>query len=192
MSGLVLAFFSSVSDEMQTAKTYAAGASTKELADSAVHSVDGGDRRSHFAGAKRCMGVAAWNDTHLRRLRAEMLPAIRSRSTSYTLPNLMVVPAAQIGGFKLKDETPMDWDTKPALFTDLNSPVMVADPMQPANPPQAVFPILDPGAKGNVDGFDFTAAVHGAVAIGKTEDLRIPMPVRWMRMPGATARLRTG
>ncbi len=181
ISGLVLAFFSSVTDEMQTAKTYAAGASTKELADSAVHSVMGAIGEATSRGPN----VAWASQPGMIRTYAD--PSGNTSGNPLALyklysSNLMVVPAAQITGLKLKDETPMDWDAKPALFTDLNSPVMVADPAQPTNPPQAVFPILDPGAKGNVEGFDFTAAVHGAVAIGKSEDLRIPMPVRWIYM----------
>ncbi len=47
----------------------------------------------------------------------------------------MVMTPSQIADFKPTDEVDRDWSAKPALYTDLNSPVVTGS--------TAVFPIVD-------------------------------------------------
>jgi uncharacterized protein (TIGR02600 family) len=80
------------------------------------------------------------------------------------------------------DAPPSGWQNSGALWTDLNAPVLVANPDggSPAKVPR--FPILDPSALNAVEGFEVTsaAAPSGSVLTGGNDALRLPMPVRWL------------
>lgn len=72
-----------------------------------------------------------------------------------------------------------------ALWCDLNAPAVVprpnpVDPAQTINVP--VFPIIDPGMQGNVQGFSFddTAVAGTRTGVVTDPERRLPMPVRWL------------
>ena len=142
---LIVAYFTSVTTESSTAKTYANGAATKFLADSAVNIVMG-------QIAKGTQGQSAAGE---RLTWASQPGMIRTYGTSsagssgnyaedcyklYSSPQ-MVVPAstAQSGPAMLQamtNDIPAAWNNEPAIFTDLNAPV--TDAAGKVN-----FPIID-------------------------------------------------
>ncbi|WP_050030358.1 Verru_Chthon cassette protein A [Verrucomicrobium sp. BvORR034] len=89
-------------------------------------------------------------------------------------------------------ELPADWHARPALFTDLNSPVYTQRDAQglPADP---VYPIVDPRTfEAGVNPAHLTATVDGVVLVKNGSGLErlstatgalanpLPMPVRWL------------
>ena len=111
----------------------------------------------------------------------------------------MILTAAggDLGSFNPQSYTQNDdcysgWNTAPALWADLNAPVLVADPAGGSTPVPR-FPIIDPRSyavpgnvtgtwTGNVEGFTYTSAMNQTVAPGSTPDSQhgLPMPVRWI------------
>ena len=174
---LVVAFFSSVSVELQSAKRYSSGADARALADSAVSLVI-----SQIQDATTTPSLA-W---------ASQPGMIRTYDvnggdvTAYKLYSSGTLRVS--GGFPLTSqnaEVPAGWAGETALFTDLNKPVAVAGSNH--------YPILDPAAvAANVSGgtalSGTSAAIegcyldtsHGAVATSASQTNPLPMPVQWM------------
>jgi len=170
ISGLVLAFFSSVQNELASAKAYASGANTKQLADTAVQIVMGAIR----TGTSRGSGVAwASQPGMIRTYGTDSGLASSAPLAFYKLYSSenMVVTKDQTAGFRPEDDVPVNWAQAPASYTDLNAPVTKED----GTP---LFPIIDPAALDSVDGFSVTNAPVSAS--GNSTANLIPMPVRWM------------
>jgi len=184
ISVLVIAFFSTVSTELASAKSYASGTNARHLADSSVQAVMGQLRDATTKGSNN-----AW---------ASQPGMIRTYGNKgepvnyfklYSSDN-MVVTQSQISGFTPGSDVDMAWNTKPGLYTDLNSPVLVTDTVGGNAYP--VFPIIDPKAMGKgsnspVEGFSYTAkvgtsTVAGVVTPSSSLDnaARLPMPVKWL------------
>ncbi|GEP41832.1 hypothetical protein BGE01nite_11230 [Brevifollis gellanilyticus] len=80
------------------------------------------------------------------------------------------------------DAPPVDWSTRGSEFVDLNAPEPRIDGLH--------FPIIDPRAMSEtggkpVEGFSYTtaAAPAGTVdSLEKPDEMRLPMPVRWIYM----------
>ncbi len=70
----------------------------------------------------------------------------------------------------LSNEVPANWSTRPDEFTDLNKPVEVTI----GGAPQSLYPIVDPAATNDVEGFTLDTGVSGV------SSTTLPMPVRWI------------
>ncbi|MDR3402984.1 MAG: Verru_Chthon cassette protein A [Chthoniobacter sp.] len=216
ISALAVAFFSSVNTELKASRNFAAGMTTRQLADSAVQVVMGQIAAATTRGVDvngTGLGNEAWaSQPGLIRVYGTNLGTSSTASSSadafYKLysSSKMILTGSDLNNFsvggKHQDYSNPDndaynaWDAAPALWTDLNAPVLVRDP---SNPQQAVprFPIIDPRVyvsnvdtttpwsdtkwDKNVEGFTYDAsAVHGAVGAGNGDKQRLPMPVRWV------------
>lgn len=204
VSGIVLAFFSSVQTDLQSSKAYASSATVKQLADTSVNIVMGqiidGSKTFEIPGRPGQKGSG-------RRLTWISQPGLISTFDDegaaqrafklYSALNMVAKPDDRDGRYGpfgydvLKDtkfEIPKEWTKQTALFTDLNKPVLVPDSdgvleinKQTYTPN---FPILDPSAVGAVEGFKLnTALIPGYVAnANPTISGANPaaMPVRWL------------
>lgn len=109
-------------------------------------------------------------------------PALYEAYKLYSSPQMVVAGS----GFNAADEANAlsNWSASPAFFTDLNAPI----PLRPSRKmsgsssgdesesPQLIYPILDPGALEQVEGFGLT----GTSAPGATESQPLPMPAAWL------------
>lgn len=202
---LIVAFFTSVTTEYSSTKTYVAGASTQFLADSAVNVVMG-------QIAKATQGQQTGSAT--RYTWASQPGMIRTYSDSGSNSEadcfkLYSATSMIAGGgnvtASLAADVPTGWNTMPANFTDLNAPVTVVDP---AGNPVQNFPIIDGNVtKVKVNGADVLTYdgdkdhlsdgvpdIEGfgvplssvpnydsASAISATNN-PVPMPVQWLYM----------
>ena len=207
ISVLVIAFFSTVALERTTATSSASGVSSRELADSAVQVVLGSIKSA--AQSKDASGNnVAW---------ASQPGMIRTYDNTgdetniyklYSSDNLVVSVSGNEGYDPGSDLDPK-WASKPAMFTDLNSPITSGG--------AAVFPIIDgnamksftqpitnksvlsyddydpknnPGVAGHPDGtpdiegffIDPSAnnATYDPSQPPSATNTAVPMPVKWM------------
>ncbi len=214
LSVLILAFFSTVSGELQSARLETHGVTSRQLADSATQMVMGQIRE-----ATSQAGQTAW---------ASQPGAIRTYGTGtaasgdalavyklYSSDN-MVVGKSQLnsttGGWHAASDVPVDWAAQKALFTDLNAPVLVEDPLGTiagSTRCTAVYPIVDPAAQkaspsaslsgpAGVEGFalnqppgysgsnppppEYNPTQHPASPAATSNPA--PMPVRWIYVLG--------
>ena len=155
ISALVVGFFSRVQTDLAGARSYSEGVSVRQLADSAVGVVMGQIRSA------TTVENAAWAS------QPGMIRTYRTASGSagaqayafyklYSSPNL-VVSGQDIANFESttsknasspKAEVPMGiggWLKQPAFFTDINEPVDVPNPTNPApNSTVKRYPVFDP------------------------------------------------
>jgi len=152
LSGLMLAFFSSVQTDLQGSKAYAGGVTVKQLAETTTNVVIGqlnDATKSHLVPG----------DTSSTRLTWASQPGLvhtygddgkPGRSFKlYSSANMVedagtdYLPANQ-----LNTEVPDTWPSATALFSDLNSPVLVPDAVGKVSVDgkkyTANYPILDP------------------------------------------------
>lgn len=181
LSAVVLALLAGSRTGRQSADSFATGQETLRLADTAVNLVQGqiSDATSRAGigwasqpGMVRAFDTAGRVTAHKLYSSDEMVvanygqPAIDAEFTQIRNWN---AGAAAGSSFN-------------ALFCDLNSPAVVerADLLRPGNTKiEPVFPITDPAAIGQVEGFSATNDVAGTVT-GNGTDRRLPMPVRWL------------
>ncbi|HSI10778.1 MAG TPA: Verru_Chthon cassette protein A [Chthoniobacter sp.] len=181
---LVVAFLSSVSVELRSAKSYASESDARGLADSAVNIVI-----SQIQDAT-CTPTLAW---------ASQPGMIRTydstgdATTAYKLysSNQLRVEGAFDANAHLSKEVPADWSSvaNAVLYTDLNQPVAVSNGITTAQH----YPIIDPAAVASAQ--DSTTALTGGAApvpgcylnsntapIGSTASQTnpLPMPVQWL------------
>lgn len=185
ISVLVVAFYSTVTTELSSAKGYASGVNARQLADSATQAVIGQIRDATTKGR-----TVAW---------ASQPGMIRTYDSAgepvnyfklYSSEN-MVLAKSQIASFTPETDLDASWNTKPGLYTDLNAPVLVSDTSN-SSVTYPVFPIIDPKAAGvgsnsPVEGFSYTKKigvgdVAGVVVANNSTDntARLPMPVKWI------------
>ncbi len=174
---LVIAFFSSVSVDLQSAKRYSSGTAAKTLADSAVSLVI-----SQIQDAT-ATPTLAWAS------QPGMIRTYKDTGAPATAYKLYSSGKLQVdGGFGTAlqaAEVPEDWAGSPTLFTDLNKPVAVAGVNH--------YPILDPAAvakdvSGGAALSGSSPAIEGcyldtanqAAATSATQPNPVPMPVQWM------------
>jgi uncharacterized protein (TIGR02600 family) len=162
ISGIILAFFLGITTEHRLAKTTADTATTQQLAESAVNVVMA-QIVDATSGGQDSGSLLSW---------ASQPGMIRTYDTQGMARNCyklyssdhMVVDGQ---GFTTDaDNPPPDWNSQAntGLYTDLNAPVLVADPTGAIKPDpskadtfSAVYPIVDPNAEGKVDGFALTS-----------------------------------
>lgn len=170
LTGLIVALFSTLTSESTQSATYSRQAESQQLADSAVNIVTAqiADATRGYAmqsGAPNYNAPLAW---------ASQPGAVRTWSVNGTADNIFKLYSAQRMAATqtefsadLATDAPANWASNPPLFTDLNSPVRDESNLD-------VYPIVDPGALGTVEGF----SVSGAPTTGTANP--IPMPARWL------------
>ena len=137
LSALVLAFFSSVTSDLQVSKSYASGTEVKMLSETAVNVVmaqiteatttDGGESTwASQPGAIRTYGQSG-------------NPGLTYKL--YSADNMIAGGALA----PTADAAPADWASRPALYTDLNHPVddingNLSYPI--LDPPDSAFPVI--------------------------------------------------
>lgn len=189
LSAFLIAFFINVQGDLQSSKTYANSITVKQLADTTTNLVMGqisdGTRGYEVPGQPGSAGNAtsdggkrlAWvSQPGLIRTYDDEGGAGRSFKL-YSSDNMVTAPGAEFNATEALDkEVPSDWTGQPALFTDLNRPVMVSetDPRTGQIRLAPNFPILDPPPEGEVEGF----SIHNAPGADSTNTA--PMPVRWI------------
>ncbi|MFZ4775067.1 MAG: Verru_Chthon cassette protein A [Terrimicrobiaceae bacterium] len=183
MVAMVLAFFSSVTSESGASTAYAAGVTVQKLGDTAVNLA-----AAQIQYATKGMDGAGNDITW-----ASQPGAIRTYAATgaegnvfklYSAQN-MVAPAATFKA-DLSGESAASSSASPALFTDLNEPVLTGDSgggiAISGTTYRANYPIFDPSALGAVDGLSIGGSVtppsagYNPVASGNPA----PMPVRWL------------
>lgn len=159
LSILIVAFFSSVTTERKSAQSYSNSSAVKLLAESTVNVVMG-QIKDATKGRTDSGQPLAW---------ASQPGMIRTYNTTgqaegfYKLYSWTgMIGTGAFNPFANGEAPPSDWMSKPAIYTDLNSPV------------GGVYPIIDPKAAGVVQGFSIAndAPVSGTDAA--------PMPVQWL------------
>jgi len=159
--GLVITFLNRTTIERGASASYAASASTRQFADTAVNLVEGQIHRATTLGRN-----AAWaSQPGMIRTFATGTSPNYTASTSpllnfklYSAPD-MVTSGTTFAG----DAPPADWAAEKALWTDLNAPV------------RGIYPILAPQPNsGGAEEFSITNAP------GATTAQPMPMPVRWL------------
>jgi uncharacterized protein (TIGR02600 family) len=175
---LVVAFLSSVSVELQSAKKYSGGADARALADSAVSlvisQIQDATTNPRLAWASQPGMVRTFDSSGAPTLAYKLYSSGTMRvSGSYS-------PIDNLG-----KEVPDNWSTMNALYTDLNKPVAVSGTNR--------YPILDPSAVA-MNGSGGTALVagstpiegcyvdtnNGAIAVSGSQTNVLPMPVQWL------------
>ena len=174
ITGVIVAFFASVSTELNAAKGYSNGVTSKVLADSAMAAVMG-TIKTATSGTGVCW---ASQPGMIRTYGANGVA-----STFYKLYSSDQMTVSPPATYTPGDET-MGWKTKKALFTDLNAPVVTTG----TDGPDLLYPIMDPRAKGvgadpGVEGFSITAPPDFSTTdpAGPLNN-EAPMPVRWLYM----------
>ncbi len=157
LSGLVVAFFSSVTSDASSSAVYSNDVGAKQLAESAVNLVMG-----QIVAATN-NSTSAW---------ASQPGAIRTyTSTGNTTAQVFKLYSAQsmvqTGTGNLSSDVVSTWATDRAHFTDLNAPVTDTSG-------QVVYPIVDPTP--TVEGFSISGAPTAPSGNAA------PMPVRWLYM----------
>ncbi|MBN8708435.1 MAG: hypothetical protein BGO12_15675 [Verrucomicrobia bacterium 61-8] len=166
LAALALAFFSTVHTELQSSKSYAEGASSRLLAQSAVNlaisQINAGTRGVDNTGAP-----LAWASQPgmIRTYDAAGKPA----GWYKLFTSSAMTGTGAFDPYSDTEKVPSDWARQTAIFTDLNQPMTSGT--------KTIYPILDPGAKGNVEGFDISPDAPIAGGSGSNP---APMPVRWL------------
>ena len=180
---LIVAFLSSVTTEYSTATTSAAGATGRELADASVQLVMGQIRQatslgSNVAWASQPGMIRTYGSGTLGSYTASSAPLAYYKL--YSSDNMVVDPTA-VGSFAPSNDVPGDWNSRPAVFTDLNAPVTSAAGT-------LNYPIIDPRAADvpagksdpMVEGFSITGAPTAPVSTTNPTPNLAPMPTKWI------------
>lgn len=184
ISAAILAFFGSVQTESRSSSEYKGTVTVKQLVSTANALVTGqlsDATRSSKEGVAKVTGsrlawasqpgmIRTWDDT------GKGWKIFKLYSS-----NKMVTDWDPDGRYsvteKLKEEVPNTWPAQPALFTDLNEPIVVPDEYGLVERPKlfpgvkfrAAYPILDPVAMAGVD-------IGGGLAIRGVEGFSIEPP----------------
>ena len=137
ISALAVAFFSSVTTELKATRNFASGVTTRQLAESAVNVVMGQVRD---ASSQPNMAWASQPGM----IRVYDTSAPNAFYKLYSSDN-MVVTSTDISSFDPGNDFEPAWNSQPAVWTDLNSPVLIPDPAGGATTLPR-FPIIDPRA----------------------------------------------
>lgn len=211
---LVVAFLGSVDLEFQSARSYDSAVNVKQLVSTATNVVTSqiieGTRSektvrppgssspivpgNRLSWASQPGMIRTWDDTG-------------AGWKLFKLYSARTMVAAFPGRYSTADhlvtEVPDDWPSQTALFTDLNEPVTVEDPagkiLRDGKKHRASYPILDPLALQEIDGFSITrpTGYGGALdaksqpAVNEATDPTLPpqggksgnpapMPVAWI------------
>ena len=208
LSVLVLAFYSSVQTELTSSKTYVRGVTAKQLAETTVNLVIGqisdGTKSYTIPGDKSSRRLTWASQPGMIHTYADDGKPGRSFKL-YSALNMVEPPGSDFLPAKQLDaEIPESWPAAPALFSDLNSPVLVPETngkvIVDGKNYTANYPILDPSgqydpsSQNGIEGFSIQGAKGFATAkwvpneaynptfsgnASKTGN-PAPMPVRWL------------
>lgn len=157
--GLAVTFLNRTTVERSASASFAASASTRHLADTAVQIVQGSIRDATTQGT----GVAWTSQPGMIRTFDDGGNLLRAYKL-YSSTDL--IPTAETFASSVADDLPAaTWSSDTALWTDINAPVVVGSTTN--------YPILDPSAVGSVEGFAIRAPLGGDSVPGQ-------MPVRWL------------
>ena len=166
ISTLVIAFFSTVTTEFSASKSYAGGANAKQLADSTAQIA--------MAAVRQATASADLSNPTMKLAWASQPGMIRTFDDGgqphayyklYSSDQMVVTTFPFNPDDTAKPEVDPNWNSKPALFTDLNAPVMSGS--------DANYPIVDPSAQGLVKGFAINKAPF-------SKNNQAPMPTKWL------------
>ena len=162
MTILVISFFASARTEFSTSSFYAKGVNTKLLSENVINLVEAqlreGARSTDIVSGQ----AVAW---------ASQPGMIRTYDNSgnpykyfklYSWDNM--VGTGAFDETQAPEIPPTGWSAQPNIFTDLN---------EPAN---GLYPIIDPGAQNQVEGFSFTPGPDVTASSAN----QLPMPVKWL------------
>jgi uncharacterized protein (TIGR02600 family) len=180
LTGLIVAFLSTVSTESQVATRAAATSRGRELIDSVNALVTGQIREATSQGVE-----VAWA-TQPGMIRTYGTPDAKASAAPlryyklYSAEKLVWQPAD--GPFNPTAEVPAGWADNPALYNDLNRPVttLTGQVRYPIFQPPATTPPADPAAQPPVGLTLGTPppANNGAAPVATINPA--PMPVRWL------------
>ena len=163
---MIVAFFTSVSNEVSASNSYAAGVTVKQLSETATNMVIGEitDATQGYTDPTKPTGasILSW---------ASQPGMIRTYDQSgapyryyklYSAENMVMTrpppplttPASNGGdpmSVEFNNDVPQNWASQIGLYTDLNAPVLVPDPTGTINAGngttyRADYPIVDPSA----------------------------------------------
>lgn len=157
--GLAVTFLNRTTVERAASASFAASASTRQLADTAVQLVQGSIRDATTQGT-----TVAWASQPGMIRNFDETGALVRAYKLYSSAEL-IAPAASFSTSLASDLPPASWASDTALWTDINAPVVVGTTTN--------YPILDPSAAGSVEGFAITAPAGAGSVVGQ-------MPVRWL------------
>jgi hypothetical protein len=230
ITALAVAFFSSVTTELRASRNFQGNVNTRQLQEAVVNLVEGQIRQAtsvsvsdnttqNVAWASQPGMISTFGDgngnaasTALAnyKLYSSAIMTLKAGSANppLTWPNAGTAPATTTPPpAPTGDLAPAGWETTPAIWTDLNAPVLVQDPSNPTGSPLPRFPIIDPRAYVTagppaygsgvasatsgplVEGFSYTApsgwkssdvVIDNTATPGTNNDARLAMPVQWM------------
>ncbi len=161
---IAVMFLAAAGSERRGVDTYARGNHVRQIADMAVNRVMG------LIGAATKEGTAAvpvsWASQPGMIRTFDSSGALQNAYKLYSWDN-PVVPGSGFDPSSAKEVPPGSWQTDSAIYTDLNAPRTTSGNL-------TVYPIVDPRAKGLVEGFSISGAP------GATPDQEAPMPVKWL------------
>ncbi|MBE2202907.1 MAG: Verru_Chthon cassette protein A [Chthoniobacterales bacterium] len=172
--GLVVAFLARTTTERSASSAYLSSASTRQLAETTLHLVQSQIRDATTQGHN-----VAWTSQPglIRTFGTPGSPGSAQQKVHKLYSADELISTSFTRG---ADMPPGTWATDVAVWTDLNAPVMVRNPDNPALDRIPQFPILDPRALNAVEGFAITSPPAGSTLTGADKDLRLPMPVKWL------------
>ena len=181
ISAIIVAFFSSVTNELAVSKATSDSATTRQLAESAVNVVMA--QIVDSTKGQQSKSAVAW---------ASQPGMIRTFDISgtpgdfYKLYSSDKMIVTGNGFDAATDVPPKDWNSTAnnELFTDINAPVTNAQG-------ESIYPVVDPAADGStaagqtndlkVDGFSIIAPPgYDSSKPQSAQNNRAPMPVRWL------------
>jgi uncharacterized protein (TIGR02600 family) len=172
LTGLLLAFFSSATLNLAASSSYANGASTRQLSDSAVSYA-----MSQIATATSGTNVAWASQPGMIRTYDQSGEKLAFYKL-YSSDQMVVTGKSNINAYQLSNDLKVNasdsitsWASRPAIFTDLNAPYLDATGA-------SSYPIVDPTAV--ADGFNLTNDPANNPTVSSAGANQAPMPVKWL------------
>jgi uncharacterized protein (TIGR02600 family) len=159
LSALIILLMNRATVDRANAASFRSTLDARNLRDYAVNIVQG-----QITSATTDNPALAWaSQPGVIRTFSASGPALEQIYKLYSAPALR---GNTIAALTSDTDSLANWNNNPALFTDLNEPVETADGL--------LYPILDPRALGQVEGFEILAGTPS------TPDQAAPMPVWWL------------
>lgn len=160
---LAIGFMLRATTERKVSSSYQAAVVARQMADTAVSLVQGQIQMATTGGMDIAWasqpGMVRTFDASGKLLKAYKL---------YSAPEMVAFSAGIVNG-KSSDEAPPAWADSPALWTDLNAPVIDLNGIKN-------FPIVDPAVTDGITAMGCSATSSP----GATASQPLPMPVRWL------------
>jgi uncharacterized protein (TIGR02600 family) len=174
ITGLILAFFSSVTTDSSATRSYSSQASVNQLAESSVQTVMAqittATSGTNIAWASQPGMIRTYTNADNT---GNILANVNAYYKLYS-SDTMVVTHAAIPAYQLSNDLKAsvgdavtDWASQPAIFTDLNAPVLGVTGT-------SIYPIVDPTAV--ADGFN----LNNDPANNPNVSGSASMPVKWL------------